>query len=110
MAKVKINLTYGEVTIEFTDMNDLDDQLKKIDLHRIDALLNAKRLETTDIENSRKVAPPDTGNITKEFGTINLLKISEHGQDAIKLSIFLAASGMNREDIKKITGITILSS
>jgi hypothetical protein len=111
MAKVKINLSGVEITIEFVDMNDLENQLKKIDLLRIDSLLNSKKQEiTSDTENSRKVTSPDVDDIVKELGTVNLLKISERGQDAIKLAVFLAASGMNREDIKKITGITILSS
>lgn len=111
MAKLKINLSGGEVTIEFVDMNDLEDQLKKIDLTRMDSLINSKKQEVTaDTQNPRKTALSDVDNIVKELGTINILKISEHGQDAIKLAIFLAASGMNREDIKKITGITILSS
>jgi hypothetical protein len=111
MAKLKINLSDGEVTIEFADMNDLEDQLKKIDLLKIDSLLNSKKQEvTSNTENPRKAIPPDMDDIVKELGTINLLKISERGQDAIKMAIFLAASGMNREDIKKITGITILSS
>lgn len=111
MAKVKINLSVGEITIEFTDMNDLEEQLKKIDFPKIDLLLNAKKKEdTVHVENSRNITIPDVDNIIKELGTVNLLNISEHGQDAIKLAIFLAASGMNREEIKKITGITILSS
>ncbi len=111
MAKVKINLSCGEITIEFTDMKDLEDQLKKMDLHRIDSLLNIKKQEvTSDAENLRKATAPDVDIIVKELGTVNLLKISERGQDAIKMAIFLAASGMNREDVKKITGITILSS
>lgn len=111
MAKVKINLSHGEITIEFTDMKDLEDQLKKMDLPRIDSLLNAKKQEiTSDTENSRKVTASNVDDTVKELGTINILKISERGQDAIKMAIFLAASGMNREDIKKITGITILSS
>ncbi|MFZ1077633.1 MAG: hypothetical protein WAN47_09435 [Nitrosotalea sp.] len=111
MAKVKINLSCGEITIEFTDMKDLEDQLKKMDLLRIDSLLNVKKQEvTSDAENPRKVTAPDVDNIAKELGTVNLLKVSERGQDATKLAIFLAASGMSREDIKKITGVTILSS
>ncbi|MDE1826466.1 MAG: hypothetical protein KGH83_02610 [Thaumarchaeota archaeon] len=111
MAKVKINLSCGEITIEFTDMNDLEEQLKKMDFTKIDSLLNAKKKEDTiHAENSKNTTIPDVDNIVKELGTVNLLKISEHGQDAIKLAIFLAASGMNREEIKKITGITILSS
>ena len=111
MAQVKINISCGEITIEFTDMNDLENQLKKMDLPRIDSLLNAKKQQVTpDTENSRKVIPSNVDDIVKELGTVNLLKISEQGQDATKMAIFLAASGMNRDDIKKITGITILSS
>ncbi len=52
-------------------------------------------------------------NVSKslnEFGIINLLKISENGQDAVKLAIFLVTHGLSREEVKKITGITILSS
>ncbi|NHI03180.1 hypothetical protein DYY67_0301 [Candidatus Nitrosotalea sp. TS] len=111
MAKVKINLSCGEIVIEFTDMNDLEEQLKKMDFPKIDLLLNAKKNEDTiHAENSKNTTIPDVDNIVKELGTINLLKMSERGQDAIKLAIFLAASGMNREEIKKVTGITILSS
>ena len=90
---------------------DFEDQLKKIDLHRINSLLNAKKQEITpDAKPPRKETESDCDDMVNELGTINLLKISEHGNDAIKLSIFLAAGGMNQDDIKKITGITILSS
>jgi hypothetical protein len=76
MAKVKINLSMGEVTIKFVDMSDLEDQLKKIDLLRIDSLLNSKKQEiTSDTENSRKVTPPDVDDIVKELGTVKQFQV-----------------------------------
>ncbi|GEM_PF-1857702 len=110
MAKIKINIDGGELTIEFSDTKDLEDQLAKIDLVKIDTLLDGKKRNLTNIENSETLDSQDTSKTVKDLGTINLLKIPEGGQDAIKLAVFLAASGMNREEIKKITGITILSS
>lgn len=112
MAKIKINLSGGEITIEFSDIKDFEEQLEKIDLGRIDTLLNAKKVDVaSQIEKLEK--KDDTRDVSKSLinlGNINLLKISEKGQDAIKLAVFLAASGLNQEEIKKITGITILSS
>ncbi|HJT10640.1 MAG TPA: hypothetical protein VJ771_07645 [Candidatus Nitrosotalea sp.] len=92
-------------------MKDFENQLEKIDLARIDNLLNAKKCDTIQhVEKSeKKDTHTDSKSIT-DLGIINILKISEKGQDAIKLAVFLAASGLGREEIKKITGITILSS
>ena len=111
MAKIKITLSGGEITIEFTDMKDFENQLEKIDFARIDNLLNAKKYDKMQqVENSeKKDIHADSKNIT-DVGVINILKISEKGQDAVKLAVFLAASGLGRDEIKKITGITILSS
>ncbi|MGI0047201.1 MAG: hypothetical protein ACREBB_08445 [Nitrosotalea sp.] len=109
MAKIKINLSGGELTIEFTNTKDLEDQLEKIDFLRIDSLLNTKNQKNAPVVENEKMVDKDV-NAVKELGSINILKISERGQDAVKLAIFLATNGMNREEIKKITGITILSS
>ncbi len=109
MAKIKINLSCGEITIEFTDTKDLEDQIEKIDFVRIDSLLNTRNQKNTRAVENGKMSDKDS-HIVKELGSINLLKISEKGQDAVKLAIFLAANGMGRDEIKKITGITILSS
>ena len=112
MAKIKINLSGGDITVEFSDTKDLEEQLEKLDLAKIDALLNAKKVDAvSQIEKLKK--KEDTSDVSKsliDLGNINLLKISEKGQDAIKLAVFLAASGLSREEIKKIIGITILSS
>lgn len=112
MAKIKINLSGGEITIEFSDMKDFEEQLEKIDFGRIDTLLNGKKVDAvSEIEKlERKNDTQDASKRLIDLGNINLLKISEKGQDAIKLAVFLAASGLSREEIKKITGITILSS
>ena len=110
MAKIKINLAGGELTIEFSDTKDLEDQIAKIDLVKIDTLFEEKKRNSKNIENSKKLDSPDTSKTVKDLGAINLLKIPEGGQDAIKLAVFLAANGMNREEIKKIIGVTILSS
>jgi len=108
MVKIRINMSIGELMIEFTDTADLENQLKNIDLSEIESLLERKSNGHADIEESRKVASNDT-RIVEELGTINLLKISEGGQDATKLAIFLSANKMSSEDVKRITGITILS-
>jgi hypothetical protein len=94
--------------IEFTDTADLENQLKNIDLSEIEFLLERKSNGHVDREEPRKVASNDT-RIVEELGTINLLKVSEGGQDATKLAIFLSANKMSSEDVKRITGITILS-
>ncbi|HJT10558.1 MAG TPA: hypothetical protein VJ771_07235 [Candidatus Nitrosotalea sp.] len=111
MAQIKINLSGSEITIEFTDMKDFESQLEKIDLARIDNLLKAKKCDTIQhVENSEKKDTHADSKSIADLGIINILKISEKGQDAVKLAVFLSASGLGREEIKKITGITILSS
>lgn len=110
MAKIKIDLSGGELTIEFTDTKDLEDQLEKIDFLRIDSLLNSKNQKNVPAVDNEKTTMAKDAYDVNELGSINILKISEKRQDAIKLAIFLAANGMSREEIKKITGITILSS
>jgi len=110
MVKIKINLSGGELEIEFTDTKDLEEQLEKIDLVKIDTLLNLKKQNILSHEENSKVRNHDIPKSINELGNINLLKISEGGQDAVKLAIFLATNGTSREEIKKITGITILSS
>lgn len=110
MAKIKINLASGEITIEFTNTNDLEDQLQNIDLVKIEAMLERKKQNSIEPKELDKHDSMSTPKNAMELCTINLLKISEHGEDAIKLAVFLATSGMNREEIKKITGVTILSS
>jgi len=108
MAKIRIDILGGEITIDFADMNDLESQLEKIDISRIDSLLKEKSEKDSPIAKN-DLLDRET-DIVRELGSINLLKISERGKDAIKLAIFLASSGLGQEEIKKITGITILSS
>lgn len=109
MASIKIKFSDAEFMIEFTDVGDLETQLKKIDLTKMKQLIDEKiQGKISNVENSKNTTMTDD-SITKELGTINLLKISERGQDATKLAIFLASNGMSRENIKKITGITLLS-
>lgn len=108
MAKIKINMSVGEIMIEFTDTEDLENQLKNIDLSKIESMLTRKIDGHLHTKESRPATPSET-QIAEDLGTINLLKISEGGQDATKLAIFLSANKMNSEDVKKITGITILS-
>src|SRR5574337_1749609 len=107
MATIKIKMTIGELLIEFTDIADLQKQLKNIDLSTIESMINKK---THDQQNND--VPTKTGQTEiqslDELGTINLLKISEGGQDATKLAIFLASNKISHEDIKRITGITLL--
>jgi hypothetical protein len=107
MVKIKINMPIGELMIEFTDTADLENQLKNIDFSEIESLLERKFNGHRDTKEPRKTTS-DT-RIVEELGTINLLKVSEGGHDATKLAIFLSANKMNSEDVKKITGITILS-
>lgn len=109
MASIKIKFSDVEFMIEFTDVEDLDAQLKKIDLIKMKQILDEKiQGKILNVENSKNITMTDD-SITRELGTINLLNISERGQDATKLAIFLASNGMSHEDIKKITGITLLS-
>lgn len=108
MAKIKINMSVGEIVIEFTDTEDLENQLKNIDLSRIESMLTRKIDSHIHTKESRQ-ATSSEAQIVEDLGTVNLLKISEGGQDATKLAIFLSANKMNSEDVKKITGITILS-
>ncbi|MGI0007242.1 MAG: hypothetical protein ACREAR_04515 [Nitrosotalea sp.] len=108
MAKIKINMSVGEIMIEFTDTTDLENQLKNIDLSRIESMLTRKSDGHTHTKESIQAIPNET-QIVEDLGTVNLLKVSEGGQDATKLAIFLSANKMNSEDVKKITGITILS-
>jgi hypothetical protein len=109
MAKIKINMSVGELMIEFTDIEDLKSQLKNIDLSRIESMFTRKidsHIHTKEF--SRQTTPSET-QIVEDLGTVSLLKISEGGQDATKLAIFPSANKMNSEDVRKITGITILS-
>ena len=108
MASVRINMTVGELVIEFTDTDDLERQLKNIDLSRIEFLLDKKIHPRSDIHESGKINHVESQAVN-ELGAVNLLKISEGGPDATKLAIFLASNKMNREDVKRITGITLLS-
>ena len=108
MVKIKINMPIGELMIEFTDTVDLENQLKNIDFSEIESLLERKFNGHTDTKKSTKTTTEDS-RIAEELGTINLLKVSEGGHDATKLAIFLSANKMSSEDVKKITGITILS-
>lgn len=106
MAKIKINLSIGEIIIEFTDTADLERQLKDLDFSQIESMLERKANGLAGIP--RNASPADS-KVVEELGTVNLLKVSEGGQDATKLAVFLSANKMNRDDVKKITGITILS-
>lgn len=101
-------MSVGEIMIEFTDTEDLEKQLKNIDLSKIESMLTRKIDGYLHTKESRPATPSET-QIVEDLGIINLLKISEGGQDATKLAIFLSANKMNSEDVKKITGITILS-
>lgn len=99
MATIKINLSSGELSIEFTDTKDLEEHLEKIDLTKIDTLLNNKKQDLSSL-NITKEEDGQTPKNVKDLGTINLLKVSEGKEDVVKLAVFLAASGMNREEIK----------
>ncbi len=101
-------MSVGEIMIEFTDTTDLENQLKNIDLSRIESMLTRKIDDHIDTKESRQTTPSET-QIVEDLGTVNLLKISEGGEDATKLAIFLSANKMNSEDVRKITGVTILS-
>lgn len=100
-------MSIGELLIEFTDTVDLENQLKNIDFPKIESLLERKANCQVDTK-PRQTTASET-RIVEELGTINLLKVSEGGQDATKLAIFLSANKMSSEDVKRITGITILS-
>ena len=107
MFKIKLNLSCGELIIEFADTEDLKNQLGKIDFAKIESLFNAKDSDEKT-QTSAKVSSDDAQTV-KDLGTVNLLKISERGMDAIKLAVFLASCGINKEQVRKITGVTILS-
>lgn len=108
MASVRINMAIGELMIEFTDTDDLERQLRNIDLSKIESLLTKKTHSKSDMQESQKISHIESQSIN-DLGTVNLLKISEGGPDATKLAIFLASNKMSRDDIKRITGITLLS-
>ena len=101
-------MSIGELLIEFTDTVDLENQLKNIDFPKIESLLERKVNCQAGTKEPRQATSSEI-KIVEELGTINLLKISEGGQDATKLAIFLSANKMSSEDVKRITGITILS-
>lgn len=108
MFKINLKLTNGELSIKFSDMQDLENKLKNIDLERINQLLDSK----TGLDSSYMSSSSDKifeNDELKELGVINLLKVSQRGNDATKLAIFLASNGLNHEAIKKITGIKLLS-
>lgn len=108
MATIKIKLTIGELLIEFTDIVDLEKQLKNIDFSAIESMIDKKTHNGQNNHESTKTCHTENQSVG-DLGTINLLKISEGGQDATKLAIFLASNKINYEDIKRITGITIFS-
>ena len=108
MASVRINMAHGELMIEFTDTDDLERQLKNIDLSKVEYLLDKKIHSKSNIKEPEKISQV-TSQTVNDLGMINLLKISEGGQDATKLAIFLASNKLNHDDIKRITGITLLS-
>lgn len=101
-------MTIGELVIEFTDTKDLERQLENIDLSKIESLLDKKNHVQSNTYESEKIKHIESQTVN-DLGTINLLKISDGDQDATKLAIFLASNKINREDIKRITGITLLS-
>ena len=108
MFKISLKLINGELSIKFYDMQDLENQLRNIDLEKINQLLGSKLGLDSSITQpkSNKIFESEKLN---ELGIINLLKVSQKGNDATKLAIFLASNGLNREEIKKITGIRLLS-
>jgi hypothetical protein len=108
MATVRINMTIGELLIEFTDTDDLERQLKNIDLVKVESILDKKFHSKSNIQEPQKISHIESQTVN-DLGTVNLLKISEGGPDATKLAIFLASNNMNRDNIKRITGITLLS-
>ncbi|MDE1863490.1 MAG: hypothetical protein KGI33_11350 [Thaumarchaeota archaeon] len=111
MAKINIKLSSAEITLEFRDTEDLREQLEKIDFARIDSILSAKRV--SPLQTHERPVGEGLNSIpeaTKDLGTINLLRISDGGQDAVKLAVYLAANKLPREEIRKATGVTILSS
>ena len=108
MATIKIGMAIGELVIEFTDAQDLDRQLENMDLPKIESLLYKKIHAQSNTYKSDKINHIES-QIVNDLGTVNLLKISEGGQDATRLAIFLASNKMDHEDIKRITGISLLS-
>jgi hypothetical protein len=108
MASVRIAMTIGELIIEFTDTDDLERQLKNIEPSKIESLLDKKIQSKSNIKESGKISHIESQAVN-DLGTVNLLKISEGGSDATKLAIFLASNKLNHDDIKRITGITLLS-
>lgn len=110
MAKIRIGLASGELTIEFADMKDLEDQLQRMDFVKIDYLLERKKRDMPHTAESDKFDIQNMPKIANDPAIISLLKISEHGEDAVKLAVFLAASGLTKEEVKKITGVALLSS
>lgn len=109
MVMIKIRMAAGEMVIDFSDTKDLEDQIAKIDFEKIEKVIDSK-VRSTEATKPQKASLPDIPVEGRDLGVINLLKVFEGGEDALKLAIFLAAKKLNGEEIKRITGVTILSS
>ncbi len=109
MARIRMNLSGAEISLDFKDTKDLEDQLSRIDLGRIDMLLGTVRQHLTSEPSPRGPAIADLPE-AREVGTVNLLKVPDGGQDAVKLAVFLASEGLTKDEIKKITRVSLLSS
>jgi hypothetical protein len=66
-----------------------------------------KKLSQTNIHESEKISHVESQAVN-DLGTVNLLGIRRWPR-CHKLAIFLASNKMNHDDIKRITGITLLS-
>ncbi|MDE1829100.1 MAG: hypothetical protein KGI25_02140, partial [Thaumarchaeota archaeon] len=72
MAKIKINLSGGELTIDFSDTDDLEAQIQKIDFAKIDALLETKEQYLSDVKKPDEAEVQNIPKNVKDLGTINL--------------------------------------
>lgn len=106
---MKINVAGGEITLQFADTRDLEEQLKKLDLWKIEMLLGERKQSSPGEDRPKADALSELPRSTEDLGTVNLLKVSEGGSDAMKLAVFLAANGLGRDEIRKITKVTLLS-
>ena len=109
MARIRINLSGSEITLDFADTKDLEEQMARIDLARIDLLLGKMKQHLPREAGSSGTAVADMP-VAMEVGTVNLLKVPDGGEDAVKLAVFLASEGLTKDEIKRITRITLLSS
>jgi len=105
MAQIKIKTNVGEVSIDFTDVKNLENQLQKIDFKELEKIISKNVPTLTFTTNEVIEEFKDLYRINKS-GIISLTKIPQTKGDAIKLAIFLSEQGLTTNELKIATGIS----